>query len=260
MTSDLTLITVTYNSAATLTRFWSQWRPENARWIVVDNASTDGSADVAAGLGAEVIRLSENLGFSTANNIGLARTESEYVGFLNPDVTVGAEDLGRIVRHVEAVGGIAAPQLFDPAGGVQPNGRGRPTLFAKLRNRLVESNPRYHLVAGDGELRHVDWLMGAAVFTRTRDMRALGGWDEDFFIYYEDADLGLRARAHGLPVTVCGCSRAIHGWARDTSKLAVGPWKHEFRAAKTFYCKHPRLLRLDWASRSSFLTERCNHA
>ena len=93
----VSLVTVTFNSAATLRHFWADWPREACEWIVVDNCSTDDSVAVAESLGACVLRLSENVGFSAANNVGARMATGDVLGFLNPDVTAtcaGVERLG----------------------------------------------------------------------------------------------------------------------------------------------------------------------
>uniref|UniRef100_UPI003CFAFC34 glycosyltransferase n=1 Tax=Campylobacter coli TaxID=195 RepID=UPI003CFAFC34 len=89
-----TLISVSYNSGEALRRFWLDAAlPHSVRWIVVDNASTDDSVSVARAAGAEVIQLSENIGFGAANNLGFEQADSPYVGFVNPDVRVDFDSL-----------------------------------------------------------------------------------------------------------------------------------------------------------------------
>ncbi|GAA4740228.1 glycosyltransferase family 2 protein [Nocardioides endophyticus] len=238
---EVTLITVTYNSAATLRSCW-QTVSSSVRWIVVDNASIDDSAQVARDLGAEVISLSENVGFSRANNIGLSRCDSKYVGFVNPDITINEDHVANMARHLEQHPGLAAPQLTYPDGSTQPAGRGYPTIWAKFANRLFGNRSNYLLFAPPGKAVSASWAMGAAVFGATSTVRSLGGWNERFFLYYEDAEISLRAWRSGVPTTICGCTPVVHQWARETKKLQWKPWQREIRAARTFYRLRPYLL------------------
>ncbi|PRZ11656.1 glycosyltransferase [Nesterenkonia sandarakina] len=241
------LVTVTYNSAAMLREYWSNVRlPSEVEWIVVDNASADDSVEVARQLGARVISLTRNVGFGTANNIGFRSSESKFVGFLNPDVSPKLEDLIELEEVIISTAGIVAPQLTNPDGSLQPNGRGYPFLFDKVRNRLDPSgaDSSYRIFASAKEDVPVVWFMGAVVLGTREQLENLGPWDERFFVYYEDSDLGLRAAAAGLPRTVTGRVRWVHGWARETSKLAVGPWVRELPSMVKFYSRYPRLLSL----------------
>ena len=239
------LITVTYNSSADLRRFWSNLQlNRDLEWVVVDNNSTDDSVAVARDLGARVIGLPKNIGFGAANNVGFAASDSRYVGFVNPDITVVPDDLRPLEAVIDETGGIVAPQLTDPDGTPQPNGRGYPFLLEKVRNRL-ELNAKgsaYRRFAPAGEDIAVVWFMGAAVLGQRSQLDQLGPWDERFFVYYEDSDLGLRAARLGLPRTVTGSVRWIHGWARETTAFRWTPWKLEFPSMAKFYLRYPYLL------------------
>lgn len=262
--SDWVVVTVTYNSADQLATHWARSDLRDGCWIVVDNGSSDRSVEVAESLGARVIRAPRNGGFSYGNNLGLAASESKYVGFVNPDAAVSSSDLMKLQGHIEQFGGLVAPQLTYPDGTIQPNGRGLPTIWAKLLHRLVPGFGGYRRVAALGESVGVSWAMGAAVFGERRVFEDVGNWSEDFFLYYEDAEIGLRAWATGVPVTVCGSTRVVHEWGRATSRFRWSAWKRELAAARVFYAKFPRLLLPSVVSGRRFrafeeLSQRCCH-
>ncbi|WBC14309.1 glycosyltransferase family 2 protein [Micromonospora sp. WMMA1998] len=238
-------MTVTYNSADTLRRCWRGDKPYE--WIVVDNASSDDSAAVAQQLGARVIRLPENVGFARANNVALREAAGSHLLFANPDLEIRPDGLDVLARHLDAHGGLVAPQLLSSDGVPQPNGRGFPYATAKLGNRklwpLSRLHASYRMVVAPGEVRYVAWLMGAAVAGRTADLVALGGWNERFFLYYEDHELGLRAWRRGLPVALLGDVRWIHHWARATNSFRWSPAHTlELRSARTFFGMFPEFL------------------
>ncbi|WP_259276018.1 glycosyltransferase family 2 protein [Micromonospora chalcea] len=238
-------MTVTYNSADTLRRCWRGEKPYE--WIVVDNASSDDSAAVARELGARVVRLPDNVGFSRANNVALHEAGGRYVLFANPDLEVRPDGLEVLARHLDAHGGLVAPQLLSTDGTPQPNGRGFPYATAKLGNRklwpLSRLHESYRMVAEPGEVRYVAWLMGAAVAGRTGDFVELGGWNERFFLYYEDHELGLRAWQRGFPVALLGDVRWTHHWARATNSVRWSPAHTlELRSARIFFGMFPEFL------------------
>ncbi|MEU4470347.1 glycosyltransferase family 2 protein [Micromonospora sp. NPDC023888] len=238
------VVTVTYNSADTLRRCWAGAKPYE--WIVVDNNSADDSAAVAEELGARVIRLPENVGFAKANNVGV-RQAGEYVLFANPDLEVQPAGFAAMQRHLDAHGGLVAPQLLATDGTPQPNGRGFPYATAKLGNRkiwpLSRMHANYRVVAKPGEAVYVAWVMGAAVAARTADFVAMGGWNERFFLYYEDHELGLRAWRHDMPVVLLGDVRWTHHWARATNSFQ---WSRahtlELQSARTFFGLFPEFV------------------
>lgn len=245
--SDWTLVTVSYNSAAVLRRCWSRIDLGDTRWIVVDNGSCDDSVVVARALGADVIERRTNDGFSVANNAALALVDTPWVMFVNPDVEIN--DLSGLIKLAETstrANAMVAPQLLNPDGTHQHNARGLPYLSAKLANRGlrlpgidVEDYTRDGLTGPT----YIAWAIGAAVGGPTTLFRELDGWDERYFIYYEDHDLGLRSWRSGHPVVLEPAVQWQHEWQRETIRLKWTPWRHELRSARIFYREYPSLLR-----------------
>ncbi|MGC4748938.1 glycosyltransferase family 2 protein [Micromonospora sp. DT201] len=240
------VVTVTYNSAETLRQCWAG-AAKPYEWIVVDNCSADDSVAVAEELGARVIRLPENVGFSKANNVGAREAAGNYVLFANPDLEIEPTGFDVLQAHIDVHGGLAAPQLVTSEGVLQPNGRGFPYATAKLGNRKVwplsRMHASYRIIAKPGEAIWVAWAMGAAIAARKADFLAMGGWNEEFFLYYEDHELGLRAWRHGLPVALLGDVRWTHHWARATNSFR---WSRahsfELQSARTFFGMFPEFL------------------
>lgn len=241
---SVTLVTVTYNSADTLRRCWGARQiPPGFEWIVVDNGSTDDSVSAARRLGATVVAAGSNRGFSAANNMGLAQASGQFIGFVNPDVTVDFASVMELISVAEEHGALVAPQLLNDDGTEQPNGRGYPLLTAKVRNRLRGGDPSYLLRSHDGDPRAVCWVMGAAVLGHRAVFEALGGWDPHFFLYYEDKDICLRAWDSGVPVLLVPAARWRHGWARETTSLRWAAWRREIPSMMKFYARYPEFLR-----------------
>ena len=239
------LITVVYNSASMIASHWEGVvLPDDVEWIVVDNCSDDDSATIAEGLGATVLRLPANIGFGGANNVGFKRSRGEFVWFVNPDVAMKVEDLDRLASVAEKETALVAPQLCNPDGSLQPNGRGLPFLAYKVLNRISPERvkARYHVYAAEDEIKACSWLTGAFVGGQRYVLEALGPWDDRFFVYYEDSDLGLRATRAGYRNLVVGSLRWKHSWARETAKLRLQPWLLEVASMRKFYLRYPRLL------------------
>ncbi|HPJ72475.1 MAG TPA: glycosyltransferase family 2 protein, partial [bacterium] len=168
------------------------------RTVLVDNASGDGSSARARERypGVDVVRNAENLGFAGACEEGRLRTRSPLLVFLNDDVVLGREWMERMVAAMEAHPETAAaagklvqahnPQRISSAGNlVLPSG------FGRDRGVGEPDGGRFDLPA------EVFWASGAACMIRRRVLDECGGWDRSFFAYFEDIDLGLRARLRG---------------------------------------------------------------
>lgn len=239
------IITVTYNSAQDIAACWTGWSPgRDVEWIVVDNASSDGSASAARLAGAsQVIELATNRGFGAANNVGIAASSGAYILFANPDLHVRVGDLARLAGEIDLSGGLVAPQLLNPDGSAQPNGRGLPTIWNKVGNRLrSRPNADYQLVADQDQTVPICFAIGAAIAASRETIGRLNGWDERFFVYYEDSDICLREWARGGQVRLVGAVRWVHRWARATLKMRWEPWRLEFAAMAVFYSRYPALL------------------
>jgi len=220
--------------------------PEGVEWIVVDNGSSDGSADLARSLGATiVIERDVNLGFSSSNNEGFRSARGDFIGFVNPDIRIDFSDLAKLRSIAEAENAIVSPQLLNADGSLQPNGRGFPLLVDKVRNRLGDEARllgQYLLYSETSEPRAVCWLMGASVFGTRTLFERIGAWDSHFFLYYEDKDICLRAWKSGFSVLLVPAAQWVHGWARETKKASALPWKREVASMVKFYSRYPEFL------------------
>ena len=245
-TARWALVTVTYDSADALRRYWTGVDlPADVDWVVVDNASADDSAAVARDLGARVIELGVNRGFGAANNVGFAATDAPYVCFVNPDVRPEPGDLAILEAALDAAPRrLVAPQLRNDDGTAQPNGRGRAYLTDKVLHRVRPEavRERYWLLAEPGQTRAVSWLTGAVLAGRREWLAALGPWDEAFFVYFEDCDLAERNRRAGGESLVLGDVRWTHGWKRESAGVGTRAWRRELASSARFYARYPSLI------------------
>ena len=184
--------------------------------IVVDNASTDGAADMAAASFPQVVlvRNSSNRGFACANNQAAALAQGRFLFFLNNDTVVPAGTLRRLADYCESHPevGMVGPRLRDPSGRIQVSYRPLPTLSALLHRTLLlratrlfqRSYRHYRRQAFDpNQSRPVETLMGAALFLPRRVFAQCGPWDEAFVFGAEDlqfsASVGRRFPLVFLP-------------------------------------------------------------
>jgi N-acetylglucosaminyl-diphospho-decaprenol L-rhamnosyltransferase len=228
--------------------------------VVVDNASTDGSADrIESGPNVQVIVNAENRGFGAEINQAARATSAPLLWLLNPDCGVEAGAFAALLetldRHADCA--IAAPQLLNADGSVQASARGEPTAWTGLFGRhglLAKIFPQSamtrrnlqsrDLVAAGSDSTPVDWVMGASMLVRRRMFHAVGGFDERYFLYWEDADLCHRLRDRGWSTRFVPRARVVHSGgasAKTSSRLAIRAF-HE--SAYRYYATH--VVRSPW--------------
>jgi GT2 family glycosyltransferase len=199
--SSVTVVIVNWNGGALLgqcLQHLSQQSVPPTRILLMDNGSTDGSAELAQRIdGVTVRRLGANLGFAAANNRALAECDTEFVALLNPDALPSTEWLAGLLaaarRHPEVAAfgsrqvAYGMPGVLDGVGDVYHfsglvwrRGHGRAERSADRLPREIFSP-----------------CAGAALYRREAVLK-VGGFDEDYFCYVEDIDLGFRLRLAGL--------------------------------------------------------------
>ena len=212
---------------------------EIKRIIVIDNGSTDGSADSIEDLPrVMLVRNNDNLGFAAACNVGALVGDSPYILFLNPDTRVEANSLSvplGFMKCPENSGvGVCGIQLVDERGVVSRTCARFPTLrrltisalgldkLPGLRSSGVRMNNREH-----ESTRCVDQVMGAFFLIRRNLFLSCHGFDERFFVYFEEVDLSLRTKMSGHESWYLTEAQAFHA-GNGTSQQVEGltrPWK-----------------------------------
>jgi len=248
----LSIVIVTYNSTADIGRCLGslvQHPPSTDHEIVVvDNASTDGTAAAIRSHwdGVRVIDAGTNLGFARANNVGIQQTFGSLILLLNPDTSVPAGSLDTLVAALEARpdAAIAGPRLVDADGRVEISFGRMLSPLAELRQKvLVEGSRQRGPVATYVESltrtpREVDWVSGACLLVRRADAEAVGLMDERFFMYAEDVDFCASIRARGRRVLFCPSAEVIHLRGRSRATASEATERAYRRSQLAFYEKH----------------------
>lgn len=266
MSPDLAVVVVSWNVRelleGCLTSVYQSLARSNLKgevWVV-DNASTDGSAEMVRERfpQAHLLANETNLGFATANNqalraMGFPSAEPHelpcYVLLLNPDTVVVGDALATMVRFLDEnpSAGVAGAKLVHPDGRLQHSAFAFPTLaqafldFFPLHHRLLESrlNGRYpRRLYERGEPFPVDHPLGAALMARGEAIREVGLLDERFFIYCEEVDWCMRMKKAGWEVYCVPRAEIVHHVARSTGQVRDRMFVELWRSRRLLFEKH----------------------
>jgi N-acetylglucosaminyl-diphospho-decaprenol L-rhamnosyltransferase len=220
--------------------------------VVVDNGSRDGSIAALAREfpSVRVLPTGRNLGYAGGVNRGVAATRAPVVAVLNSDVEVAPGTAAALVARLDAEPDLAAvgPVIKNPDGSQYPSARTVPSPTDAVGHAVFgvvrPSNPftrRYRQLDVDpARRRDVDWLSGAAVWLRRSALQSVGGWDEHYFMYMEDIDLGWRLRRLGWRVAYEPGGAVMHVQAASTDRHPYRMIVRHHRSAYRFAAKHWR--------------------
>ena len=252
---DLSIVIVNWNTRDDLGRCLASLRAASDQLsletIVVDNASSDGSANLIERRCREVkvLPLRRNYGFAVANNLGLQEASGRYQMLLNPDCLVHPGALTRLVEdadeHPEA--GLLGPMLLNADGSLQYSCRSFPTISALFfRNTpLSKLAPNNRFAASylmsswsHQRPRTVDWLSGACLMARAELLAEIGGLDERFYMYCEDMDWCRRAWDAGWQVRYQPEAVVTHLIGRSSDQRPVPMVVEHHRSMWRYVRKH----------------------
>jgi N-acetylglucosaminyl-diphospho-decaprenol L-rhamnosyltransferase len=265
LTPALAVIIVNFNAGDWLERCVRSLEAELGRihWelAVVDNASTDGLPERAPrlGPGTKIISNRINAGFGRAANQGVAATRAPLVLFVNPDCEVLADSVTRLCRELAAHEECAAvgPEILNLDGTRQGSARGDPDMLTGLFGRstlLARTYPRLlpvrKNIRGPADLpsgatsMEVDWVSGACVLVRRSAFVQIGGFDERYFLYWEDADLARRLRTQGFTVRYVPEAKVLHALGHSSRVVPQIAVREFHRSAYLYYTTHVARSRL----------------
>lgn len=187
-----------------------------------------------------IVESPKNAGFGSGNNLGAKVARGTVLGFLNPDLVWKEMILSEMQKRfvAEETLGVAGPTLLTEAGSPEPwSGGLDPTLFQILKNNLGFLRGKEMASKGGQAQEARDWVSGAALFIRHSLFRKLAGFDERFFLYFEDVDLCRRTRAIGFRVQCLLGLSVFHKSGKSQTSLEEQK-KHFYRSQALYFQKH----------------------
>jgi GT2 family glycosyltransferase len=254
---DLSVIIVNYNTKdylkGCLESLARNTKGVDYEIVVVDNASSDGSAEMLKQEfpGVRLISNNANIGFAAANNQAIRASSSRRVLFLNPDTLVLDDSITRMLAFMDekSDAGIIGPKLYSNAeGAYQPSIR----KFTRPAHIFLEHLPLARLVLGiytryildKDATRRVEWLCGAALLVKRDLLDNVGLFDENFFICSEEEDLCLRAHGKGYGVYYFPRARIVHLKGKSMQHMGAEAWAYFWKSKAYFLKKHYPLYRI----------------
>ena len=230
---SLGLVVVSYRSGDELANFLHSLGASSitpGHVVVVDNSPEQPTTIDALGLGkVSVIHRPDNPGYGTAINVGVASlpNECEWVVVCNPDIVVGSDTLSHLLDEAQAKpeAGSLGPAISNEDGSLYPSARALPTLGVGIGHALLgivwPTNPWTRAYRGDYRstaTREVGWLSGSFLLVRREAFERIVGFDESYFMFFEDVDLGARLAQSGYLNIYVPRAHATHLGGRSTKK------------------------------------------
>jgi N-acetylglucosaminyl-diphospho-decaprenol L-rhamnosyltransferase len=245
---DLTVIIVNHNAKShlvqTLGSIFDNITGVSYEVIVVDNASTDGSVFTVKHSfpSVELILLDHNVGFARANNVAAKHASGRYLLILNSDTLVPEGTVEKLIdlKKSHQDWGMIAPLIFNPDGSLQLSWGRDLHLHTELFLKFIAEKwyrwkyrrLRYR------KRQNVDWVSGACFLIEHDLYNQVGGFDERFFLYIEDADLGKRVRRLGYKIHLTQEARIIHHSGKSVAKIPGRALLESKKSQLYYYCKH----------------------
>lgn len=236
MKADVAIVIVSYNSedhiGACLDSVFAQRKSVTQQVIVVDNDSRDGTVELIRGKYPEVelVLPGANLGFAAGVNLGVKHADAEFVLLLNPDTEILDHAVDVVVEFARKNPGhgLYGGRTLRPDGSLEPSSCwGLPSLWSMtlFAFGLTTLAPRNRWLDPESlgswqrdTVREVGVITGCFLLSPLKVWNQLGGLDERYFMYGEDADLAMRARTAGYRPVICPDAKLIHevGACSDT--------------------------------------------
>lgn len=221
--SDVDVVVVTYQSGDTLATFLdtlARATVQTTAVVLADNGSTDGAPEAQEAAGrALLLPTGANLGYGAAANRGASLGRAPWLVVANPDVTWAPETLDRMLQTAARWprAGAVGPMIVSPDGSLYPSARALPSLGRGIGHAVFgwvwPGNPWTRAYRQEREAlveRETGWLSGSCLLLRRTAFEAVGGFDDGYFMFFEDLDLCERLAAAGWSSVYAPDARVVH--------------------------------------------------
>lgn len=228
---DISASIVTFNSEQEINKVLTSLRDcdiYNFTIYVIDNASKDNTVKIIKNNFHEIklICLDTNVGFGKGHNTALRQINSDYHIFINPDITVERGMIEKMVAYMENNKDtvILTPKVLNSDGTEQFLPKKNPTLKYLVGGRFENRGRIFYRWRSEYTLREIknqepieiEFCTGCFMFCRTSALMQCGGFDERFFLHFEDADLSRKMKKIGKTVYI-PFIHVTHGWKRENN-------------------------------------------
>jgi N-acetylglucosaminyl-diphospho-decaprenol L-rhamnosyltransferase len=274
VTEELIVVTVTYSPGPHLEKFLASLGHATERPVTIvmaDNGSTDGVPEEAVERysNARLLRTGANLGYGSAVNRAVARYLSgtdgdpEFFVVANPDVVWGPGSIDALLEAARRwpKAGAVGPLIRNPDGSTYPSARHQPSLVRGGMHAVVgpvwKTNPwtaAYRQERFEPSERSVGWLSGSCLLLRRQAFDSIAGFDERYFMYMEDVDLGDRLMSAGWQNVYAPSAEVLHDKGHSTGRDPARNLAAHHTSTYTFLAdRHPRWWQapLRWTIRSA---------
>lgn len=184
-----------------------------------------------------IIRNKTSKGFGENHNAAFLQCTQPLWCVLNPDISLVGNPFVEMVSTIEdAKASLVAPAILSAEGAIEDSVRYFPTLFSIANKLFGNGDGRYKFDSSSASF-YPEWVAGMFMLFRSSSFTALGGFDTDYFLYYEDVDLCVRMWRAGEVIVVCPQASAVH----DARRASHTNWRHRrwhLASMLRYFCKH----------------------
>ncbi|MBW4673528.1 MAG: glycosyltransferase family 2 protein [Desmonostoc geniculatum HA4340-LM1] len=247
LNNSVSIILVNYNGADVLVDCLNSLEKfiprDNYEIILVDNNSEDNSVSIVDDIfpNIKLIKLPENVGFGAGNNVGAKVAQGKFLFLLNTDTILTSNILPHLIELMSAnlnVGVIGTKLLF-PDGSFQVSFSPKIGIKGEMEAKIIHDNAQNKnklkiIEQNFKDIKEVDIIVGAAFFIRADLFNLLGGFDEKFFMYFEESDLCQRVRNAGYKILYTPHASLIHIRGHSVKKIS-NKMAVEYRRSQIYY-------------------------